>query len=322
MKTKFLIIFCGFLLASCGGGSSSDTAENPITAPKENEERCFSAGINTQRCTFTHNNLERFYLIYKPESLSQSNKNVPLLFALHGYGSTAVFHKSYTQYESLSEEDEFIIIYPQGYKLESALTNSSSHWNSGAWTIGSSIDDLDFINTIIEIVTDKEQIDSNRIYSSGMSNGGFMSYHLACNLSNKIAAIASVTGSMSRETLSDCSANHTMPILQIHGLQDSVVPYGGSSVVGMEPIDGVLNYWASFNDCNPNRLLAITDYFNEKGSIEFIHYESCLNNADVRLIRIPSMGHTWPSFSNFNISASEEVWNFVSQFDISGKINN
>ena len=322
MKTRILYCSLIFVLISCGGGSSSPPNTIDNNATPQTSEVCIPYSINTKRCTFTHDNLERYYLIYEPASLSQDYISAPLLFALHGYGSSAGLHKSYTGYEALAEENKFIVVYPQGYKLESTLTNSSSHWNVGAWTIDSNINDVDFIDSVINLVDEKVDIDKNRIYSSGMSNGGFMSYHLACNLSIKIAAIASVTGSMSRETLSDCSPSHPTAVLQIHGLQDSVVPYNGNDFVGMEPVDDVLDYWANYNNCNPDRLWAVADYPNENGSVDFIHYESCINNVDVRLIRIPRMGHTWPSIDAFNISASEEIWNFLSQFDLDGKISN
>jgi polyhydroxybutyrate depolymerase len=250
------------------------------------------------------------------------NDNLPMLFALHGYGSSAMIHKSYTQYEELAEENKFIIVYPQGYKLESLLVNSSSHWNVGAWTAPSNINDVDFIETIIDLISDKYHINTSRIYSSGMSNGGFMSYHLACNLSSKIAAIASVTGSMSKETLANCSPNHPTAILQIHGLEDLVVPYVGFNELGMEPIDDVLNYWANINNCNPERIEAVIDFINTNNSVDLINYESCDDNVDVKLIRIPSMGHTWPDLNNFNISATQEIWNFLSQYDLNGKIVN
>ena len=314
-------IFINFLLISCGGGGGSSSENNNlITTNNKIDETCIAFGRNTSRCSFVHDGLERFYLIYKPQSLNQ--EDAPVLFALHGYGSSAAFHKSYTGYENYADNEKFIVVYPQGYKLESVLVNSSSHWNVGAWTTASEIDDIGFIDTIIDLVVNKEQVDETRIYSSGMSNGGFMSYHLACNLSEKIAAIASVTGSMSKETLADCAPSHPTAILQIHGLQDLVVPYFGFGDLGMEPIDDVLAYWANFNDCNLEKLVAVADYFNEKGSIDFINYEFCMNNVDVKLIRIPSMDHTWPTLNNFNISASEEVWNFLSQFDLNGRINN
>ena len=318
----FYFIFLA-LLVSCGGGSGSGDSNNEMqgqTNPSQPDksENCISYGINSQKCSLIHNNLERYYIIYRPTS-STPEDNLPVLFALHGYGSTAETHKSYTQYEPLAENNRFIVVYPQGYKLETQLTNSSSHWNSGAWTIGSNIDDVSFISTLIEMIASKVSIDRNRVYSSGMSNGGFMSYHLACNLSSKIAAIASVTGSMSKQTFDNCSPSHPMPILQIHGLIDFTVPYDGNSSIGMEPIDNVLNFWANYNACNPERLYSVIDYQNDKGSIDFINYESCLNNVEVKSILLQTMRHNWPSLDNFNISASEEVWNFLSQFDINGK---
>jgi len=322
MYLKIIGLFLiSFLFISCSGSDgSSPQNNNSIIVDNEIKETCLSFGQNTSRCSFIHDGLERFYLIYKPQSLNK--RNVPLLFALHGYGSSAVFHKSYTGYEDLADNDNFIVVYPQGYKLESLLVNSSSHWNVGAWTIASQIDDIDFIDTIIDLVVNKEQVDETRIYSSGMSNGGFMSYHLACNLSRKIAAIASVTGSMSKETLANCAPNHPTAILQIHGLEDLVVPYVGFDELGMEPIDDVLNYWANINNCNPERIEAVIDFINTNNSVDLINYESCENDVDVKLIRIPSMDHTWPDLNNFNISATQEIWNFLSQYDLNGKIVN
>ena len=106
------------------------------------------------------------------------------------------------------------------------------------------------------------------------------------------------------------------------GLEDAVVPYAGIDALGMEPIDDVLTFWADVNNCNPVRVIAVVDSFNSNDSADYINYESCENDVDVKLIRIPSMGHTWPDLNNFNISATEEIWNFLSQYDLNGKIAN
>jgi polyhydroxybutyrate depolymerase len=315
----YLIIFIYLISCSSGLDVSNEDIQNNMNFNQIYNLNCIPYGTNTQKCNLEHKNLDRYYLIYKPLSVLNES-NTPLLFSLHGYGSSAEFHKSYTGYESLSQQEKFIVIYPQGYKLETTLANSSSHWNSGAWTVGSNVDDVDFIKTIIEIISDQYSIDQNRIYSTGMSNGGFMSYHLACKLSHKIAAIASVTGSMSKQTFDSCNPSHPTSVLQIHGLSDFVVPYNGNNAVGMMPIDEVLDFWATFNACSPNPV-AVIDYFNEKGSVEFVQYDSCLNNVEVNLLRLPNMNHTWPSLNNYNISATKEIWNFLSRFDINGKIN-
>ena len=318
--TKTIPSLLIFFLVSCGGGGgSSDTSTSNPTPPPSTviTESCVQYGSNTKKCTLTHKALERYYIIYVPES-GVSEASMPVLFALHGYGSTAEIHKNYTNYQPLAETSKFIVIYPQGSYFQGTFT-SGNHWNVGSWTAGSTADDVDFINEVIDLVSKKESINQNRIYSSGMSNGGFMSYHLACNLSSRIAAIASVTGSMSKETLENCSPSHPTPILQIHGALDVTVPFNGDSTINMESIDNVFNYWTTYNSCDPIPSLIVTDYVDF--SVDYQKYNNCLNNVKVELYKISSMGHTWPGKNNFGISATEEVWNFVSQFDIYGKID-
>ena len=265
-----------------------------------------------QKCDLKHDGLDRYYFIYKPDNLN-TNISVPVLFALHGYGSSALSHLTYTNYFPLADRDNFIVLYPQG----TTTSTLSSHWNVGGWTSKSTVKDIEFIETIIDLVKDKIQIDETRIYSSGMSNGGYMSYSLACNLSSKIAAIASVTGSMTPDNFDDCSPSSPRSILQIHGLQDFVVPYVGSS--GSKSIQDVIDFWVNHNSCSlePNRLIKYSDL----ALVNFDTYENCLNNTNVKLILHPEMGHIWPFLNTYNISASDEVWNFVSKYDLSGKIN-
>ena len=318
--TKTIPSLLIFFLVSCGGGGgSSDTSTSNPTPPPSTviTESCVQYGSNTKKCTLTHKALERYYIIYVPES-GVSEASMPVLFALHGYGSTAEIHKNYTNYQPLAETSKFIVIYPQGSYFQGTFT-SGNHWNVGSWTAGSTADDVDFINEVIDLVSKKESINQNRIYSSGMSNGGFMSYHLACNLSSRIAAIASVTGSMSKETLENCSPSHPTPILQIHGALDVTVPFNGDSTINMESIDNVFNYWTTYNSCDPIPSLVVTDYVDF--SVDYLKYNNCLNNVKVELYKISSMGHTWPGKNNYGISATEEVWNFVSQFDIYGKLD-
>ena len=150
-----------------------------------------------------------------------------------------------------------------------------------------------------------------------MSNGGYMGYHLACNLSNKFAAIASVTGSMTNDTYNDCNPTHPTPILQIHGLLDFVVPSDRNS--GAKSIPDVIDYWVNYNSCSsdPETVIKYDDY----SLIVYDTYTSCLNDVNVKLILHPEMGHDWPSQQSYNINASAEIWNFVSKFDMYGLIN-
>ena len=175
--------------------------------------------------------------------MENNDEEYPLLFSLHGYTSLALWNLSYTGFQSIADKEKFIVIYPQGLILNST---GETHWNVGGWTIGSKSKDVDFISDLIDWTKTKYKIDLSRIYSVGMSNGGFMSYHLACNLGDKIAAIGSVTGSMTPETLESCRPNHPTPVIQIHGKQDFTVPYSGNSI--MLPIDEVVEYY-NYNNC-------------------------------------------------------------------------
>ena len=220
-----------------------------------------------------------------------------------------------------TKENNFILIHPQGAPLNTVLTSSISHWNSGGWTIGSTVDDVDFINTIIGFISQKYNINSERIYSTGMSNGGFMSYHLACNLSSKIAAIASVTGSMSTQTYNDCDLAHPTPILQIHGTLDGTVPIDGNSALGMKSIYDVIEYWRYYNSCDLDPVIRVVDFLELGYSLEHQTFMNCLNNVQVELYIVDGMWHTWPKEDDFGISASKVIWDFINTYDINGKID-
>ena len=319
MKLKLLPLL--FLLISCSGGSSSDSNsgdDRSVTPPPNSLISCTKA-LNTNVCNFEHKGLERSFYIHAPTNIEQLDK-IPLLFVLHGFGGSAERIMGYSNFQSIADESNFIAIFPQGSPFETILSSASSHWNSGGWTVGSDVDDVDFINSIIDWVSGEYNIDQERIYSTGMSNGGFMSYHLACNLSSRIAAIASVTGSMTKQTFEDCDPTHPTPILQIHGAADTTVPYRGNSALGMESIPVSLNYWATFNACNPEPIVAVADFFEESYSIEYWSYENCLNNTQVDLILHSTMGHFWPSMDSHSISASADIWSFLSKYNIYGLI--
>ena len=322
---KLYLIFI-LLIVSCGGGGSSspiDSSPNNDSNNNSNSisETCEQQQTNLLRCDFKHQGLDRYYLIQPshPEAEGQSS----IILNLHGYGSNALAQMEYTGLNNYtnSKENNFILIHPQGAPLNTALTSSTSHWNSGAWTIGSTVDDVDFIDTIINLVSEKYDINVNRIYSTGMSNGGFMSYHLACNLSSKIAAIASVTGSMSKQTLESCNPEHPTPVLQIHGTLDGTVPFDGNSAIGMEPIEKVMTYWQEYNSCDVEPLISVTDFFELGSSVEHWQYFNCLNNVQVELYKIDGMWHTWPQEDRFGISASQTIWDFFNTYDLNGKIN-
>jgi poly(3-hydroxybutyrate) depolymerase len=106
--------------------------------------------------------------------------------------------------------------------------------------------------------------------------------------------------------------------MQIHGVQDTTVPYFGSG--WSKSIKDVIDFWVAYNSCN-NEPERIIKYSNQYGLINFDTYEGCLNNVNVKLILHPEMGHNWPYIQNYNIDASQEVWDFVSKYNLYGLIN-
>ncbi len=177
-------------------------------------------------------------------------------------------------------------MYPQG-----TLFNGLSHWNvGGAWTIGSTVDDVGFTEALIDTISFEYNIDLSMVYSTGFSNGGYFSFHLACKLNDKIAAIASVAATMTPSTFGNCTPQHPTPILQIHGTKDPLVPYSGS--ITSKSVDEVLNFWINYNNCNPiPRItnIAHNDNTINGTTVEQIVYSGGDNNTMVKHYKIATV---------------------------------
>jgi len=282
----------------------------------------FSFSQQALEGSITHNNLEREYILYIPESYSGDN-SVPLVLNLHGYTSNAGEQMIYSNFLEISDTEGFLLVHPMG------TTNKLNQpfWNS--WET-EDVDDIGFLSSLIDFLGQEYNIDLNRVYSMGMSNGGFMSYTLACELSDKIAAIASVTGSMYTDQYLVCDCEHQMPVMQIHGTTDITVPYFGSPTA--EAIDDVVAYWASFNQCNENPVFFDLPDLNTMDLcwVEHYIYENGTNGASVELYKVINGGHTWPGAyiplpgvnTNQDFSASQKIWEFFAKYDINGLIDN
>ncbi len=254
----------------------------------------------------------RSYLIYAPASLP-ANTQVPVVLALHGFTQTAEHIMAYSGFNTIADNEGFIVVYPNGTNLS---------WNVGFTSNGAN--DVGFLSTLIDSLKVKYPVDLDRIYACGMSNGGFMSYQLACSLSNRIAAIASVSGSMTNTTFETCHPGRPMPVLEIHGTADLIVNYGGAT--GIRPVIEVIKYWAEQNHCPeiPQTQL-LPDLMNEGSRVERSVYTPCAPNSEVMFMKILQGGHTWPGSTNSGIGntnrdilASQEIWEFFRRFSLSG----
>ena len=269
-----------------------------------------------------HDEIQRDYILYIP-AIYDGSADVPLVLNFHGYGSNANQQMFYGDFRDIADVEGFLLVHPQG-----TILNGNQHWNVGFPGSGSTTDDLGFTEALIDELANLYAINLDRVYATGMSNGGFMSFLLACQLSEKIAAIASVTGSMTPDTYDACSTQHPTPILQIHGTSDGVVPYDGNIIWTLSIVD-VISYWVNYNNCGTNpTITAFQDIDpSDESTVEHIVYSGGDNGVTTEHMKVIGGGHTWPGSvfnlpgTNYDINASMEIWQFFSRFDINGTLS-
>ena len=276
--------------------------------------------------SFFHNDIDRSYILYVPDSYDP-NSPTPLVLNLHGYSSSAGQQMIYSNFYSIANTDGFILVHPQG----TIDANGFAFWNSGLLGESIEIDDVGFLSNLIDTISSQFNINLDKIYSTGMSNGGFMSYKLACELSDKIAAVASVTGSMNESQLSSCFPQQSVPVMQIHGTTDLVVLYEGNEFLETLPIEDVVSYWVNFNQCDPEPVLSNVPDINilDLSQVEHYLYDNGLNDSSVEFYKIINGGHTWPGAlipltgnnTNQDINASEKIWEFFQKYNLNGLVD-
>ena len=265
-----------------------------------NPEECYS---NTNAQTIVHDGLDREYVLYIPSSYDGST-SVPLMFNFHGFGGNASDYMLEADMRSLAETDTFILVYPQGSCLD-----GSSHWNACPTGNGnkSNADDFRFVEAMINEISSQHNVDLERVYAVGYSNGGMMAYGLANYKSELIAAVGSVSGSML-----DCTgpASHPMPIIHLHGTSDGVLPYNGGS--DWNSAQSTLDHWINLNNT------VLTPTVTIDNNIEHYVYDQGDSLVSVEHYKYIGGDHVWFSATFQGQNTSELVWNFVSRYDING----
>jgi polyhydroxybutyrate depolymerase len=263
--------------------------------------------------TIDINGESRSYTYFVP--LTMPPQAYSLVFVLHGATQTGQGIMDISQMNDIANAGNFIAVYPDG------VGNS---WNVGLTTGGSTADDMAFIEALVELFAADFSIDQTRVYSCGFSAGGYMSHRLACESSVCFAAIASVSGAISESALTSCSPQYSPSIMQIHGTSDIIVSYNGSAISGIS-VDDIIATWLSNNNCNTTAV--IEDIPNtsliDLSTVQRFTYEPCDESSVVELLKIDGGGHQWPGTDavfggigsiNRDIDASQEIWNFFSQF--------
>ncbi|MEO1624099.1 MAG: PHB depolymerase family esterase [Bacteroidota bacterium] len=264
----------------------------------------FSTDLTAQTpLTFNYDGTQRTYFLHLPDDLPP---RAPLVFVLHGYTSSASVIMGYSGMSGVADEHKFAVCYPQGSKA----SNGENHWNSNL-TI-SPTDDVGFLTALAEFLQREYQLNANHTFACGMSNGGFMSYTLACERPDIFRAIASVTGTMSGHDWRGCDPSQAVPVFQISGSADEVVPINGSLTPlggwgGAPGMQAVTNYWVRTNICRDSSTTTI----DGRMPTDVSYYRQGINGNQVWQYLIQGWGHSWPfSFSPAGFNASEHIWQF------------
>jgi polyhydroxybutyrate depolymerase len=287
----------------------------------------FASNEKLQKKTFLHDGIERTYWLYLPDKYSSSNNTLPLVMILHGGGRCqGEEFAERTGYMPIAEREGFIALFPDGI---------DNQWNDGRGKSfrknkdNANIDDVGFLSDLIDYSIKNYRADPERIYLTGLSNGGMMTLRMGIEKSSTFAAIASVIANIP-VNISSSVPEKPLAVLIMNGTDDPLVPWKGGAVkvFGKEYGDVIsttetVNFWVKHNSCNEIPSVAElpdkdkTDHSTVKVSI----YGEGKEGSEVVLYEIKGGGHSFPGsnapespylvgYKNKDIVATEIIWEF------------
>ena len=256
-----------------------------------------------------HDGRRRTFLVYVPKSYS-SGKAAPLIFVFHGGGGSGDNMRdkmTLKQFDRIADKEGQIIVYPDGISTKGDVT-SERHWNDNRWQPGTEfehmddVDDVGFVKAMIEALDEKLNIDKNRVYAAGISNGAMFSMRLACELSDTLAAVACVAGCSVPQRTHSCVPSQPVSVLMIQSIDDQYVPWEGGPVYSLRGprgdvvgIEKVTQKWVSYDGCNPEPVhMQDPDIADDGTTVSHEVYRGCKDGTEVILYKMKGAGHTWP----------------------------
>lgn len=273
--------------------------------------------------TMKHGGLDRKYMYYIPQGI-ENLKKVPVVFFLHGMGASAQIGVNVLgpQYHARAERDKAIVVYPEA---------TSKHWNDklgGSYPLTDNIDDVGYLTNLIDFFINDFKGDPGRIYFSGSSNGGMMTYRLSCDIPDKIRAIAPFVSTISPQVAKEFAKAKPMPVIITSGTADSVIKWNGGSIkVTQTPVilsgDENVAYWVARNGVKKKAVIShLPDVEpGDNSTVEIQHYKG---KNDVILYKIIGGAHTHPTLRaagkplvkglNMDYNSFETVWDFMMSY--------
>ena len=267
---------------------------------------------------------ERTYEVHVPAGY-QNTHAVPLVLALHGRLGTGQGEAKLSHFDTVSDAHGFIVVYPDG------LERSWADGRGASPSEKKGVNDVKFVSELIDKLSREYQIDSSRVYATGMSNGGFMTGKLACDLSGKIAAVAIVAASLSENTAANCHPEMPVSVLVMQGTADPLVPFEGGSLGKNGDRGKILSHddtvrkWQEIDGCSTEPQIGhIPDKAGDGTSIDYRFFTRCKNGVELQDYVINDGGHAWPGGVQYlgehwigktskNLDASDLTWKFFSR---------
>jgi polyhydroxybutyrate depolymerase len=300
-----LVLPAAILLAGCG---STTTAFPP--APTESATRAPAAGTFARTSASTPlttglslrkidvGGVQRTYYLYVPKGYRLQDP-LPVVLIFHGSGQEGSNMVPGTGFNTLADANGFLAVYPNGSGPGEGLS-----WNAGeccgfAFTLG--IDEPAFVRRILSDLERWVAIDPKRIFATGFSNGGILSYRLGCDMADTLAAVAPVAGTLFYDA---CRPSEPVSVIHIHGSADTTVPFAGGNSNNTEwpPVEQGISAWAEFNGCGKAPLT------EQVGMVTRIYYLGCAGGTAVNLYLLQDLGHRWPPEGVW--PASRTIWDF------------
>jgi len=235
---------------------------------------------------------------------------IPLVIALHPLFLDSRQMRQMTRFDAIAEREGFVVAYPDGIARQ---------WD----VMFGGTQDAKFITTLIDVLINNYNVDPDRVYVTGASNGGMMCHQLACCAAEKIAAIAPVMGTPPLPVFFNCDCEEKIPVMIIHGTADAIVPYDGLPIdFGFSSAPAAALFWAENNGCGlESTVTRLADVApNDGTTVDLIKFD-CDFECPVLLYRVNGGGHTWPGNVDFlpqltwgrvsmDIDATSLIWNF------------
>lgn len=249
-----------------------------------------SGPLFAQTRTLQHKETQRRYIVYTPESYDPASANkYPVVFNFHGGGMTPAEQMLYTQMNRTADKYGFIVVYPKGINED---------WNVGfGMSYQNGTDDIGFTEALLNQLEKDYRIDSQRVFATGLSRGGFFCHRIAAELPHRFSAVASIGATLPDSVAFYHKHKKEVGVLMVHGKADRVVNYEGKAGGYYSALKSY-HYWKG-DAAAPDIRIRHDQIPGDSTAVEIL--TSLSGKRGVVLISVENGGHTWPGADDFNI---------------------